>query len=160
MVENEGLQFYKDDSEVHLSDIDDGLGLTPEILIVDDEIYNVEALKVMLTHIGIDVERYCTVAMNGEQAVKEVKGAHIRGERFKLILMDCNMPFMDGYQATKLIREFLTEVRGEQPVITAVTDHHEQEYVDRCIEVGMNNVFTKPARLALLKALLTKIRII
>jgi CheY-like chemotaxis protein len=67
--------------------------------------------------------------------------------RFSLILMDCNMPFMDGYQATKNIRKIFTnsEIPKEyQPKIIAVTGHVENEYIQKAIQSGMDKVYPKP----------------
>ena len=58
--------------------------------------------------------------------------------------MDCNMPFMDGYQCTQKIRELLLRLRIKQPLIAAVTGHTEQAYINRCIYSGMNHVLSKP----------------
>jgi len=88
-------------------------------------------------------------AYNGEEAVKEVKKAIEEGDpfRFKLILMDCNMPFLDGYEATKKIRKMFSDegiLHDLQPKIIAVTGHVEQEYVSNAIKSGMDSVFSKP----------------
>ena len=67
--------------------------------------------------------------------------------RFKLILMDCNMPFMDGYKATKKIRniyEGLGIERAHQPYIVALTGHTEKEYVQKALNSGMDKVYSKP----------------
>ena len=61
-------------------------------------------------------------------------------------MMDCNMPFMDGYEATEKIREFLYINKVKQPIIVAVTGHSEKMYVKRAIDSGMNLVFSKPLR--------------
>ena len=53
--------------------------------------------------------------------------------QYKLILMDCNMPIMDGYESTKSIRTFLETQKIEQPYIAAVTGHTEQVYFERAI---------------------------
>jgi len=68
--------------------------------------------------------------------------------------MDCNMPFMDGYEATQEIRQFYYD-QGlslrEQPLIVAVTGHTEPQYVDKCFKSGMNQVLSKPVGVSLLK---------
>ena len=57
---------------------------------------------------------------------------------YDLIMMDCNMPFMDGYESTKRIRQYLFSQKIDQPIILAVTGHLEPDYVDRAIDSGMN----------------------
>ena len=52
--------------------------------------------------------------------------------------MDCNMPVMDGYEATDLIRSFMYENNIEQPMIIGVTGHTEKSYVNKAINAGMN----------------------
>jgi CheY-like chemotaxis protein len=53
--------------------------------------------------------------------------------KYDLILMDCNMPFIDGYETTKRIRQYLFEKNFIQPIISAVTGHNEESYVDKAI---------------------------
>ena len=67
--------------------------------------------------------------------------------RFSLILMDCNMPFMDGYEATKRIRRGLSDIdvtRDQQPRIVAITGHVENEYVEKALASGMDKIYPKP----------------
>ena len=63
------------------------------------------------------------------------------------------MPGMDGFEATKNIRELLYEFDQIQPIISAVTGHVEQEYIDQAILAGMNQVLSKPVNSLLLKDL-------
>ena len=101
--------------------------------------------------------------MNGEEAVKAVvddfKKNLFLGKHFtsyKIILMDCQMPFMDGYEATNKIREFIDEQGASQPIISAVTGHTEQAYIERAMNAGMNQVMSKPVDVEVLKVLLQK----
>ena len=50
--------------------------------------------------------------------------------KYSLIFMDCNMPGMDGFETTTNIREYLYKSGAEQPIISAVTGHMEQMYID------------------------------
>ena len=82
----------------------EGLG---KILCVDDELFNCDIIKGFLMILGMpNRDKLTDFAFNGEQAVKRIQDAFDSGNPFyySLILMDCNMPFMDGYEATKRIR--------------------------------------------------------
>ncbi len=69
--------------------------------------------------------------------------------------MDCNMPFMDGYEATARIRSFYHREAGlsceEQPIITAVTGHAEPKHIEKCFKYGMNQVLSKPVSAEVLR---------
>ena len=69
------------------------------------------------------------------------------------------MPIKDGYQASIEIRELFHSLNLPQPIITAVTGHTEQTYVDRAFDSGMNQVFNKPVDVDLLKYTIQKIGI-
>ena len=79
--------------------------------------------------VGLDESVACDRALNGQQAldmvVASVEKNGFRTSDYHLILMDCNMPFMDGYEATLRIRQYLFEQKIEQPIISAVTGHTE-----------------------------------
>ena len=70
---------------------------------------------------------------------------------YDLILMDCNMPHMDGYEATTRIRQYLFSLQLHQPIIVAITGHKEPNYVERAINSGMNQVLSKPIQAQILK---------
>jgi CheY-like chemotaxis protein len=78
-----------------------------KILVVDDEKFNCDIIDGFLMILGFKNRHQMTVfSYNGEQAVQEIQNAIDQSDpfRFSLILMDCNMPFLDGYEATKRIR--------------------------------------------------------
>mmetsp|Transcript_515 Transcript_515/g.998 ORF Transcript_515/g.998 Transcript_515/m.998 type:complete len:129 (+) Transcript_515:677-1063(+) len=109
-------------------------GPLKKILVVDDWGFNIMALKIILRiDCGIDPELQIDSANDGRQALSMVK-SNVREnmmERcdYEFILMDCNMPKMDGYQATSAIRHFLHVSGLPQPIISAVTGHSESSYV-------------------------------
>jgi CheY-like chemotaxis protein len=74
--------------------------LNRKILIVDDEPYNLIALKIMLSKCGIP-EELIDRAYNGQEAYEMVQKAFkLKQFSYGLIIMDCSMPIMDGYEAT------------------------------------------------------------
>ena len=94
--------------------------------------------------------------MNGEQALDMIKVDCIpkghkgvpRKPRYSLIFMDCNMPFMDGFECTAKIRSFFYVDCGlgvrNQPIISAITGHVEPRFIKKCFDHGMNQVLSKP----------------
>jgi CheY-like chemotaxis protein len=121
-----------------------------KILVVDDEKFNCDIIEGFLMILGYQGgDSGIVFAYNGEQAVKEVQKAIDECDpyRFSLILMDCNMPFLDGYEATKRIRRALSDIdvaRDQQPRIVAITGHVENEYVEKALKSGMDKVYPKP----------------
>jgi CheY-like chemotaxis protein len=123
-------------------------------MIVDDEEFNQKALKIILKYsIKLDPSVIIDVANNGKEAVEMILADLNRHEccSYPVILMDCNMPFLNGYEATRMIRRIIADANKVQPLIIAVTSHTEQ-----CIECGMNAVLAKPVDSALFKTLLVQ----
>jgi CheY-like chemotaxis protein len=65
--------------------------------------------------------------------------------------MDCNMPFMDGYEATNNIRELIKQSNLKQPIIVAITGHTDHQFLIKAIDSGMNQVLSKPVNIEVLK---------
>jgi len=76
-------------------------------------------------------------AENGKVAIEKLKDSH-----FDLILMDIQMPIMDGFEATRAIRQW-SSTKGKIPII-ALTANATQRDIDKCISIGMNDCLTKP----------------
>ncbi len=102
------------------------------VLLVEDIAINQEVARAMLEKVGLDIE----IAVDGQQAVDMVEKGH-----FDLVLMDIQMPNMDGYQATRLIRE---NMRFKKLPIIAMTANAMQGDRERCLESGMNDHIAKP----------------
>ncbi|AUD07608.1 histidine kinase [Spirosoma pollinicola] len=107
------------------------------ILIAEDNVINIKLLERVLTKLGYEP----VVAHNGQEALTCV------GSGFDLILMDVQMPEMDGLEATRQIRRLPIA----QPWIIALTANAMQEDRGLCLEAGMNEYVSKPPKLELLK---------
>ncbi len=127
---------YEPQSENLVSD-DDTLRLRGRrILLVEDNPVNREVATSMLKGIQCHVEE----AVNGREAVDKIRQSH-----FDLVLMDCEMPIMDGYAATTAIRSQETrQARAERVPIIALTAHAQPEDRRRCLATGMDDYLSKP----------------
>ncbi|MFC3151173.1 ATP-binding protein [Litoribrevibacter euphylliae] len=105
------------------------------ILIVEDNEVNQKVATGLLKKLGF-TEIF--IADNGQLAVEQIKK-----DNFDLILMDCHMPVMDGYQATQAIRML---PQGKDIPIIAVTANIMNEDKQRCFDCGMSDFLTKPYR--------------
>lgn len=103
------------------------------ILLVEDLDINRAYAIEMLEELGLTVE----VASNGEEAVSKVKQRH-----YDVILMDIEMPVMDGLEACRIIRD-LGDDYASLPII-AMTSRTMHEGRERCMEAGMDYFLTKP----------------
>ncbi|MBL8473347.1 MAG: response regulator [Rhodocyclaceae bacterium] len=114
---------------------DEGVQLGLDVLLVEDHPVNREIALAQLQAMGCEV----SCAENGAEAVDAV-----RAQRFDVVLMDCQMPVMDGYQATAAIRA-LERARGAPPMpVIALTANALQGDRERCLEAGMSDYISKP----------------
>lgn len=117
--------------------------LSGHILLGEDNPVNQEIALLMLQTMGCTV----TVAQNGHEVLAYAKSAS-----FDLILMDCQMPEMDGFEATLLIREWeQSESRTPIPII-ALTAHATSGDRERCLATGMSDYLAKPFSMEQLQA--------
>ena len=115
------------------------------LLVAEDNRINQVVITKLLDRMGFDAK----LVSNGVEAVEAM-----REERFDLILMDCHMPEMDGFAATRRIREL--EPPACDTKIVAVTASALNEDRERALESGMDDFLTKPIKAGELKAMLAK----
>ncbi len=106
---------------------------TPKILVVEDNQINQEVALGRLRQLGIIAD----VAQNGLEALKSVKS-----KKYDLILMDCRMPEMDGFEATRQIRQLNGSARNVK--IIAMTASVTADEHEKCLAAGMDDYLAKP----------------
>jgi CheY-like chemotaxis protein len=108
------------------------------VLLAEDHPVNRQLATAMLGREGHSV----TAARNGAEAVDLY-----RNGSFDVVLMDVQMPEMDGLEAAATIRRLEQQTRTHVPII-AMTAHAMQEYQDKCRDAGMDGYVSKPVRIA------------
>lgn len=106
-----------------------------KLLLAEDNLVNQEVAVDMLEQFGFKVD----VANNGEEAL----GALCR-EQYCLVLMDCEMPVMDGFEATERLRQLESEKHLPQTPVVALTAHAIEGTREKCLATGMNDFLAKP----------------
>jgi CheY-like chemotaxis protein/two-component sensor histidine kinase len=106
-----------------------------KILLVEDNHVNQRVAQRMLHKLGAEV----TVANNGAEAL-----AHLATASFDAVLMDCQMPLMDGYEATRRLRQFEPTQRNRDIPVIAVTANALATDREKCAAAGMNHYLSKP----------------
>jgi CheY-like chemotaxis protein len=114
-------------------------------VIITDDIF---ANRLLLSEILEDLGHEYFLAQNGKEAIDEL----ITGS-YDLVLMDIEMPVMNGVEATKYIRESLKAPKNQIPVI-ALTAHNPKLFFDDFKDVGFTKLLTKPYSVARIKELL------
>ncbi|MGI9508647.1 MAG: response regulator [Geminicoccaceae bacterium] len=128
-------QSRRDESEVVVKAKPQFEGL--RILLAEDNRINREYALRVLSGLGCTV----TVAENGKVAVEQT-----RRSAFDLVLMDCQMPVMDGFEASRIIKELKSKGEIAPGPIVALTANAMKGDRERCLEAGMDDYLTKPVR--------------
>ncbi len=139
----------RNDSSVRSRTTDAGTQqeLQGHVLLVEDNVVNQRIARGVLERIGLSVG----LASDGIEAVEAV----VQGS-YELVLMDCQMPRMDGLQATKEIRRLEATAEGTRVPIIAVTANAMEGDRERCISVGMDDYLAKPFKKEDLRGKLVK----
>ncbi len=117
------------------------------LLLVEDNLVNQRVALHMLAKMGYQVE----LAQNGVEAVEKLASA-----RYDLVLMDCQMPEMDGFEATRIIRDPASRVLDHAVPVIAMTANAFAEDRERCLAAGMDEFLAKPVDRQTLAAMLSR----
>ncbi len=118
------------------------------ILVAEDNRVNQKLIHALLSRDGHEV----TMVASGREAVDAVRD----GPPYDVVLMDIQMPEMNGFEAAAAIRSLAVPSRRHLPIV-ALTAHAQEGYVDRCVAAGMNSYLSKPVSSSKLRNLLAGI---
>ncbi|MCB1645367.1 MAG: response regulator [Pseudomonadales bacterium] len=119
------------------------------VLVVEDNAVNQMVIKGLLNKL----HHKATITENGQEAVKVFTAQQ---DEFDIILMDCEMPVMDGFTATRHIRQWEEDNHCEPIPIVALTAHILPEQQQSCFDAGMDELLTKPVEIERLKSTLNR----
>jgi PAS domain S-box-containing protein len=146
---NDTKQTFPSSSPTHMppGGMEGECGTLSRILLAEDDLTNQMVTWTILTKSGYRVD----VANNGAEALKMLEE-----NDYSLVLMDCMMPVMNGYDATAVIRDPESAVRNHDIPVIALTAKALREDHDYCLRVGMNEFLSKPLEISDLLAMLTR----
>lgn len=140
-VYDDSLLDSKEDEDLVLKDFYQG-----EILVAEDNSLNQELIKYLLKNLGLNYK----IVSNGQEVITEFKR-----DKYNLILMDINMPIIDGVSAFKKIREYEKENNLVNTPIVALTANVIKGDKEKFLDLGMNAYLTKPIEINELKKVFT-----
>lgn len=119
------------------------------VLVAEDNVVNQRVIRGLLEKLGHKI----IMTTNGDEIVASRQQSDQPAD---LILMDCEMPEMDGYQATRLIRDYEQKHQLPRLPIVALTAHALEEVRHRCLDAGMDDFLTKPVSTRQLEKVLSR----
>jgi len=120
------------------------------VLLAEDNLFNQKIAVTMLKKLGITTD----VANNGLEVLEKLSNTN-----YALILMDCQMPKMDGYEATTKIRTH-EKTSGQHLPIVAMTAHSSPQEREYCFNVGMDDYIAKPFKIDDLRTVFSRWKLI
>ncbi|MCX8070522.1 MAG: response regulator, partial [Thermodesulfovibrionales bacterium] len=129
------IDFTPEEDKKELTDTEPLQNMSGYILVVEDNQMNQLVIKNMLNRLNLK----CDIANNGLEAIEA-----LRRIPYDLVLMDCQMPELDGYEATYFIRNPDTQVLNPKIPIIALTAYAMAGDKEKCIQAGMDDYLTKP----------------
>ena len=110
------------------------------ILVVDDNYFNIMIAKNLIESSGYQVE----TALSGQETVEKFEDSVHKGPSFVCILMDCQMPLMDGFETTKVLKKIMVTEKIKSVPIIALTASLDKSTVQKCYDSGMVEHLSKP----------------
>jgi signal transduction histidine kinase/CheY-like chemotaxis protein/HPt (histidine-containing phosphotransfer) domain-containing protein len=137
----------KQEEEQQIKILENISNIIPEILLVEDNEVNLKVAEKLIQYIGYPFD----FAMNGQEALEKVKQ-----NRYRMILMDCQMPVMDGYRCTSKVRDYESAAGLNRTPILAMTANAMMGDREKCLDAGMDDYMSKPLNRYILEKTLKK----
>ena len=139
-AENESANSFSETAPVTVDKPDTKTLQGCKVLVADDDFGSQEVVKYMLARIGCQAE----VVYNGQEVIDSYSA-------YDIVLIDLEMPVVDGYAATRFIRSQETEKSTKPVTIVALTSHSFDDTREKCMAAGMNDYLNKPLEIDLLE---------
>ncbi len=117
-----------------------------KVLVVEDQTVNQMLMRAFLSRLECEVD----IASNGLEAVQKVAE-----KKYHLVFMDCHMPEMDGFEATKQIRSFEEKLKKHVPIVALTADAMKGDRA-RCLSAGMDDYLQKPIKIINIEEMIKK----
>jgi len=141
-MDNDGVLSHQENKADSLSGV--------SVLVAEDNIVNQKVISAMLKKLGVMAD----IANNGSEAVAALSNPD---HSYQLVLMDCQMPEVDGYVATRQLRRLEKEsAQSSRIPVIAMTAHALPGDREKCMDAGMDDYITKPINLNLVKTVIEK----
>ena len=127
-----------------------------KVLIVDDEVFNIMVLENYCKEFNIQTER----AFNGRDAIEKIKELKKGGIRVRVVLLDVNMPIMNGYETSEALNRMTEEGELDEVKIIGVTAYVAPDMIAKCYECGFSSVVNKPVSKEMVKKVLKSYNVI
>ena len=146
---------WSSDGDIHANGLSNIVDLTKiprkdvRVLIAEDNLINQKIAISFVKKLHLHAEAFA----DGKQAVEALRKSSSEGKPFHIVLMDCQMPVLDGYESTRLLRKD-PDPNVRNVLVIAMTASAIRGDREKCLEAGMNNYLAKPVRVAVLKSML------
>ena len=124
-----------------------GSGLDARVLVAEDNDINQELIRAMAQRLDLKID----IAANGQEAIDQVTAARADGRPYDMVLMDVQMPVVDGLEATRRLRA--AGIDAEELPIIALTANAYAEDIEACLAAGMQAHLAKPLKLSGLRSI-------
>jgi two-component system sensor histidine kinase/response regulator len=118
------------------------------VLVVEDNFTNQEVAELALDTLGYTAD----LAEDGQKALAKLHRAQEQGDPYRLVLLDCQMPVMDGYETARELRRWESQKGLPRTVVIAMTANAMVGDREKCLAAGMDDYLSKPIQLELLQA--------